>query len=97
MKSILIRAEDKNIWERRAPIVPEDLAKILNKAKTKAYVEKSEKRFFKEEEYEAAGAEICQGMENGDVILGVKEIPIKKLLDQKTYLFLRQQTLYSKS
>ncbi len=87
MKSILIRAEDKNPWERRAPIVPEDLKKILDKVKTKAFVEKSDKRFFKEQEYQQAGAEICQGMEKGDIILGVKEIPTEKLLDQKIYLF----------
>lgn len=87
MKSILIRAEDKNIWERRAPLVPEDLATILSQVKTKAFVEKSEKRFFKESEYQAVGAEICQGMEQGDIIFGVKEIPKEKLLNNKTYLF----------
>ena len=87
MKSILIRAEDKNIWERRAPLVPEDLAKILQKAPTQAFVEKSDKRFFKESEYQAVGAKICEGMEKGDIILGVKEIPKEKLLNNKTYLF----------
>ncbi len=87
MKRILIRAEDKNQWERRAPIVPDDLKKILEAVPTQAFVEKSEKRFFKEEEYLAVGAQICTGMENGDIILGVKEIPTEKLLDNKTYLF----------
>ena len=87
MKSILIRAEDKNIYERRTPIVPQDLAKILKKTPTDAFVEKSDKRFFKEQEYEAVGAKICQGMEPGDIILGVKEIPVNKLLSDKVYLF----------
>ncbi len=87
MKRILIRAEDKNRWERRAPIVPEDLKRILSQVPTKAYVEKSDKRFFSESEYEQAGAEICEGMEKGDIILGVKEIPPEKILNNKTYLF----------
>ncbi|RLD16184.1 hypothetical protein DRI50_02480 [candidate division KSB1 bacterium] len=87
MNSILIRAEDKNKWERRTPIVPEDLKSILKETPTKAYVERSDKRFFKESEYEKAGAEICEGMEKGDVIFGVKEIPEQKILDNKTYLF----------
>ncbi len=87
MHSILIRAEDKNKWERRAPIVPDDLKRILAEVPTKAYIEKSDKRFFKETEYVKAGAEICQGMENGDVIFGVKEIPMEKILPHKTYLF----------
>ena len=87
MNSILIRAEDKNKWERRTPIVPDDLKRILQEAPTKAFVEKSDKRFFKESEYEQAGAEICEGMEKGDVIFGVKEIPEQKILPDKTYLF----------
>lgn len=87
MNSILIRAEDKNKWERRAPIVPDDLKHILQVTPTEAYVEKSDKRFFKESEYEQAGASICLGMEKGDVIFGVKEIPIEKLLPGKTYLY----------
>jgi len=87
MKKLLIRAEDKNRWERRAPIVPADLAEILTKTGARAFVEKSDKRFFSEDQYAAAGAVGCEGMTDGDVILGVKEIPIEKLLDGKTYLF----------
>ncbi|SMC97976.1 alpha-aminoadipic semialdehyde synthase [Desulfocicer vacuolatum DSM 3385] len=87
MKSLLIRAEDKNIWEKRAAIVPADLKLILEETGTNAYIEKSEKRFFTEDAYGAAGANLCEGMEKGDVIFGVKEIPEEKILDDKTYIF----------
>jgi alpha-aminoadipic semialdehyde synthase len=87
MKTLLIRAEDKNRWERRAPLVPEDLRKILNDTGVRAFVEKSEKRVFTEDQYTAAGAVSCVGMGDGDVILGVKEIPVEKILDNKTYVF----------
>ena len=87
MKKLLIRAEDKNRWERRTPIVPADLSKIIETEGVKAFVEKSEKRFFSESAYEKAGATSCTGMEKGDVILGVKEIPVDKILPNKTYLF----------
>ncbi len=87
MNSLLIRAEDKNIWEKRAAIVPEDLKLILEETGAKGYIEKSEKRFFTESVYEAAGAEVCEGMEKGNVIFGVKEIPEEKILKDKTYLF----------
>ncbi|BBO87245.1 bifunctional lysine ketoglutarate reductase /saccharopine dehydrogenase family protein [Desulfosarcina ovata] len=87
MKTLLIRAEDKNRWERRAPLVPDDLAKIVTATGVKALVEQSEKRFFSREQYTAAGAESCQGMGKGEVVLGVKEIPIEKILDRKTYVF----------
>lgn len=87
MKKLLIRAEDKNRWERRAPIVPADLAGILKATDAQALVETSNKRFFGEGQYAAAGAHSCSGMADGDVILGVKEIPVEKILDKKTYLF----------
>ncbi len=87
MKKLLIRAEDKNRWERRAPIVPADLAEILGEAGTQAFVETSDKRFFGADQYAAVGAVGCEGMADGDVILGVKKIPIEKLLEGKTYLF----------
>ena len=87
MKHLLIRAEDKNRWERRAPIVPADLTEIIEISGIQAFVENSDKRFFGEALYKAAGAQICRGMDDGDVILGVKEIPVDKILDNKTYLF----------
>ena len=39
------------------------------------------------ESYVAAGAQPCSGMGAGDVIFGVKEIPIEKILDNKIYVF----------
>jgi len=87
MKTLLIRAEDKNRWERRTPIVPADLEQILSDTGAQAFVERSDKRFFSEDQYAAAGAVGCEGMAEGDVILGVKEIPVQKILDDKTYLF----------
>ena len=87
MKTFLIRAEDKNIWERRAPIVPDDLKEILTATNTTAFIQKSKKRFFREQEYVAAGAQLCENMTHGDIIVGIKEIPEYKLIDNKTYIF----------
>ena len=87
MKTLLIRAEDKNRWERRAPLVPEDLRAIINETGAGAFVEKSGKRVFADDQYAAAGAGSCTGMGDGDVILGVKEIPVEKIIGNKTYVF----------
>ena len=87
MNTILIRAEDKNRWESRAPIVPDDLAKIIKSTGVRAYVEKSDKRFAGQSYYEKAGAIACDNMSAGDVILGIKEIPLEKILDNKVYAF----------
>lgn len=87
MKTVLIRAEDKNQWERRTPIVPQDLRWILQETGTNAFVQRSGKRVFPEIEFEKAGAEICEDMSPGEVIFGVKEIPVEKILDNKVYVF----------
>lgn len=87
MKRLLIRAEDKNRWERRTPIVPADLAEIIHRTGARAFLEKSDKRIFTEAQYTAVGAVGCTGMADGEIILGVKEIPVEKVLDRKTYLF----------
>lgn len=87
MKKLLIRAEDKNIWERRAPLTPDDVEDIIKGTGCDVYIEKSEKRFFNEVDYLNAGAQITKGMETGEVILGVKEIPVNKILNNKVYAF----------
>jgi alpha-aminoadipic semialdehyde synthase len=87
MNSLLIRAEDKNMWERRATIVPDDLKDITAISGVKSYIQKSAKRYFKVEEYKTAGAQEVDDMTLGDVIFGVKEIPVEKILSDKTYLF----------
>lgn len=87
MNSILIRAEDKNIWERRAPLVPADLKDILIQTKAKAFVQRCSKRTFAEEQYTNVGGNICNDLNPGNVILGIKEIPVEKIEEKKVYLF----------
>lgn len=87
MKKVLIRAEDKNPWEKRAPLVPEDVREIMARTGGEVLVQRSDKRFFQEKEYQRAGAGICEDMSPGEIILGIKEIPEEKLLSEKTYLF----------
>ena len=87
MNTLLIRAEDKNIWEARAPLVPSDLADIIRQTGVTAYVEKSDRRVFGEARYRSASAVTCTSMAPGDVIFGIKEIPAEKILPQKVYLF----------
>ncbi len=86
MKTFMVRAEDKNIWERRAPIVPGDLADILAQTGAGAFIQASEKRYFKSSDYQSAGAKLCSDMAPAKVIFGVKEIPEEKILDDKVYV-----------
>ncbi len=50
-------------------------------------VEPSPIRIFKDEEYTTKGFEVASKMEECDVLLGVKEVPIKDLIPNKKYFF----------
>jgi len=87
MYTLMIRAEDKNQYEKRTPLTPEDLGEIIATTGARAYVQRSKKRFYPEDRYEKVGVEICDDMSPGEIILGIKEIPIEKLLPNKIYVF----------
>jgi alpha-aminoadipic semialdehyde synthase len=51
-QTIGIRREDKSRWERRAPLTPEGVKKLIQETQTKVYVQPSTKRIFTNESYE---------------------------------------------
>jgi saccharopine dehydrogenase (NAD+, L-lysine forming) len=53
----------------------------------KILVQTSPNRCFTDAEYVRAGATIVETLEAADIILGIKEVPVDWLLDNKTYLF----------
>ncbi len=81
-----IRYEDKYVMERRVPLVPAHIKQLVEKD-LHFEVERSEKRVFKDSEYEEAGAELVDRIKEADVILGVKEMPIDFFEEHKTYIF----------
>jgi alpha-aminoadipic semialdehyde synthase len=86
MHKIGIRYEDKYKMERRVPLVPEHVRQLIDMG-IEVEVVRSEKRIFKDEEYEAVGATLVDEITNSDIILGVKEMPIGYFKKDKTYIF----------
>ena len=82
-----IRREDKSIWERRAPIVPQDARELMEKYGIEVVVQPSEIRVFREEEYTAVGAQVREDLSDCDVIVAIKEVPPSLILPGKTYTF----------
>lgn len=82
-----IRRENKNEWEKRTPIIPEDIKDLIKKYNLRAIVQPSKIRAFSDEEYLAAGAEIDDDINHADLIFGVKEVPPELLLHHKTYVY----------
>ncbi|KAG0307666.1 hypothetical protein BGZ98_010135 [Dissophora globulifera] len=86
-KSIAIRREGKNRWERRAALTPEAVEKLIKETGIKVYVQPSTKRIFSDDKYRAAGAIVQEDLTPADVILGIKEVPVKDLIPGKTYVY----------
>ncbi len=86
-KIIGIRREDKNQWERRVPLIPEDVRELKEKYGIKTIVQPSQIRIFPDEEYEKAGAEINENLDPAGLVLAVKEIPTSLFRKNKTYIF----------
>lgn len=87
IKVIGIRREDKNEWERRVPLIPEDVKELKEKYGIKTVIQPSKIRIFTDDEYIRAGAEINEDLSEANVILAVKEIPISLYQANKTYIF----------
>lgn len=86
-KFIGIRHEDKYKMERRAPLTPGQVEKLVKQKKLDFVVQSSAKRVFSEDEYLQAGAEVAEDLKKCSVIFGVKEMPIEFFEKGKTYVF----------
>jgi len=86
-KFIGIRHEDKYLLERRAPLTPKHIERLIHHHKLDFIVQTSEKRIFKDEEYIKSGAKIAKDLKKCDVILGIKEMPVSFFEPEKTYVF----------
>ncbi|TFK25840.1 hypothetical protein FA15DRAFT_638562 [Coprinopsis marcescibilis] len=77
---VAIRREDpKRIWERRAPLSPDDVHALLSKFPVEVHVAPCHRRVFPTEEYEKAGAVISKDLSHADIVLGIKEVPLNEL------------------
>lgn len=87
MKFGIIR-ERKNPPDRRVVLTPDACTKILDKfPEAEIMVEPSPIRVFSDQEYGEKGLQVKSEMENCDVLIGVKEVPIADLIPNKKYFF----------
>ncbi|KAI5481105.1 alpha-aminoadipic semialdehyde synthase [Pseudohyphozyma bogoriensis] len=69
-----VKAEDQaRVWERRAPLSPKSVQQLTSKGVV-VNVESSDKRVFRDREYEKAGAKIVDRVTDEEIVLGIKEI-----------------------
>ncbi|ODO08112.1 hypothetical protein I350_03696 [Cryptococcus amylolentus CBS 6273] len=83
----LRREDPARIWERRAPLTPHTVQRLLTDGKDQLtiHVESCRRRCFTDEQYAHAGASVVSSLSNNvDVVLGIKEPPlssVQSLLD----------------
>lgn len=83
-----ILREGKVPPDYRVALTPNDCIKLKNlHPNIELQVQSSSNRAYKDEEYIKAGVEVVESVENCDVLLGVKEVPVDALIAEKTYFY----------
>ncbi len=85
--SIGIRREDKNVWERRVPLIPKHVGLLKNQYGIQTLLQPFKTRVFSDQEYVSVGAQINEDLSSCSFVLAVKEIPVDYLTPHTTYLF----------
>ncbi len=83
-----ILREGKVPPDKRVPLSPEQCKKVMEIYPfVTIIVQPSVKRCFSDELYKKAGLELSEKMEECDVLLGIKEVPVMDLIAKTTYFF----------
>lgn len=86
MKIGIIR-EGKTPPDSRVPLTPEQCALLKDQHGIDLVVQPSPGRCFSDEAYRQAGIRLSEDLSDREVLLGVKEVPIDLLVEDKIYFF----------
>jgi saccharopine dehydrogenase (NAD+, L-lysine-forming) len=86
-RTIGIRREDINKWERRVPLIPSHLRELAEKHGLVFRVQPSTIRVFTDDDYRAAGIPVAEGLSPCPIIFALKEIPLPLIEKDKVYVF----------
>ncbi|GAB4451012.1 MAG: hypothetical protein OHK0036_10800 [Bacteroidia bacterium] len=90
MKKIKIGVlrEEKTPPDKRVPLTPLVCAELVKQyPNVEIYVQPSNIRCYSDDEYRAFGIPVKEDLTDCDVLMGVKEVPVDKLIPNKTYFF----------
>ncbi|OFX42775.1 MAG: hypothetical protein A2046_00625 [Bacteroidetes bacterium GWA2_30_7] len=83
-----ILKETKNPPDRRVAVTPNQAKEILNKfPNVEVFAQKSELRCFNDKEYSSLNIPLSDNISDCDILIGVKEVAVDALLENKTYIF----------
>ncbi|CAD6199885.1 unnamed protein product [Caenorhabditis auriculariae] len=84
--TLAIRRETVNAWERRAPLAPVHVKRLV-KSGINVIIQPSNRRAFPIQDYISAGAVVKEDLSEAQIIMSVKSVPIDQLIPEKTYCF----------
>lgn len=84
---IAIRNETKSHWERRVPLTPTLVRKMVDLHNIRVIVQPSSHRIFQDKEFIRAGADLKLDLDEAPVIFGVKEVPPELLQPETAYVY----------
>jgi len=88
MKALIgIRREDKNEWEKRAPLIPAHARELIQNHSLDILIQPSSIRIFSDNDYKREGARVKEDLYPCPVIFAIKEIPVHFYEKGKTYIF----------
>ena len=87
MPKIGLIREGKVPSDKRVPLTPLQAKEATEKFNIDLVVQSSEIRCFSDENYRELGLEIVDSVDDCDIILGVKEVPMEMLVPGKTHFF----------
>ena len=88
MKNVIgIRRESVDASERRAPLTPDQIARLVNEYGVKVIVQPSKLRIFSDEDYKAAGAVVSSDVSSCNLLFGVTGIPLEHISPRQVYCF----------
>jgi len=79
--------EGKIPSDNRVPLAPNQCAHINETTSHKVVVQSSDIRCFSDQDYVDEGITIVENVDDCDLLMGVKEVPIDSLLADKMYMF----------
>jgi len=81
-----IRREEKNRWERRAPLTPLHVEELVREQGRSVVIQPSPLRIFSDDDYREAGATVAEDLAPCRVVLGIKEVPAERLIAERPLL-----------
>jgi len=83
-----ILKESKTPPDKRVPLSPHQCKEVIEKfPNVTLVVQRSEIRKYRDEDYSSLGITLVDDVSDCDILLGVKEVKLDKLISNKTYLF----------